>query len=197
MPFDEMAEKVYATFQKSVEAKIHVGEDLAPQIAFGAHTIVQALLDDKKILVCGNAASAALAEMFTATLIDRFERERPSLPAICLGSNISSYTSISSEYSVSEVFAKPVRALGQEGDILIVISTSGNSSNLIQAIGAAHDRNMRVIALSGRDGGNVSTLLSEDDVEICAHIDSRGRIHEIHMLALFCICDLIDFELFG
>ena len=197
MPFDDMAERVYATFQRSVEAKMHVGEELSPQIAFAAHTIVQALLEEKKILVCGNATSAALAQIFSTALIDRFERERPSLPAICLGNNMSSYTSIASEYGVNEVFAKPIRALGKDGDILIVISSSGNSSNLIQALGAARDRNMRIIALTGRDGGNLSSLLSEEDVEICAHVDSRGRIHEIHMLSLFCICDLIDFTLFG
>jgi len=119
------------------------------------------------------------------------------LPAIWLGSNVATYTAIAADYNYSEIFSKPIRALGQEGDVLVVISTSGNSNNIIQAVGAAHDRGMRVIALSGRDGGDLSSILDTNDMEICARINSRGRIHEIHLLTVFSLCDLIDHKLFG
>jgi len=130
-------------------------------------------------------------------LLDRYEKERPGLPAVWLGSNVSTYTAIAADYNYGDVFAKPIRALGQAGDILLVISSSGNSTNLVQAVSAAHDRDMTVVALSGRDGGDIATLLTDNDVEICVTVNSRGRIHEIHLLSLFCICDLIDNKLFG
>lgn len=192
-----LSERVYTLFRESVEAKMEVGEALATQIEAASAVITEALLNEKKILVCGNATSAAIAQIFTAAMIDRFEKERPSLPAIWLGGNVSTYTSIASENCFNEVYSKPVRALGQEGDILLVLSTSGNASNLVQAVSAAHDRNMRVIALTGRDGGDLSSLIAVEDIELRAAIDSRSRIHEIHLLTIFCLCDLIDVQLFG
>lgn len=197
MPSNEMHERIYSLFQKSVEAKMTVGEDITPHIADAAQVLVNTLLDENKIFVCGNGTSAALAQIFTASMIDRYEKERPSLPAIWLGSNVSTYTAIVSDHSLSDVYAKPLRALGQPGDALIVISSSGNSANLIQAISAAHEREMRVIALTGRDGGDISSLLDVNDVEICIGVHSRGRVHEVHLLSIFCLCDLIDFNLFG
>ena len=176
---------------------MEVGEALAPEIARASKLITHALLNERKILVCGNGASAALAQIFTSAMLDRFEAERPSLPAIWLGSNVSTYTAITADQGLAEVFAKPVRALGMEGDILLTISTSGNSQNLTQAISAAHDRNVSVVALTGRDGGDVSSLISASDIELRAPVDSRSRIHEIHLLTLFCLCDLIDTQLFG
>jgi D-sedoheptulose 7-phosphate isomerase len=192
-----MSQRVYSLFQRSIEAKMNVGEELAPIIEYAADRIVQALLDEKKILVCGNGASAALSQIFAANLLDRFEKERPSLPAIWLGSNMASYTAIVADAHHHDVYAKPVRALGQPGDILLVISSSGNAGNLVQAISAARDRGLNVIALTGRDGGDISTMLTADDIELCARIDSRTRIHEIHLLVLYCLCDLIDNKLFG
>jgi D-sedoheptulose 7-phosphate isomerase len=192
-----MSQRVYSLFQRSIEAKMQVGEELAPVIEFAAERIVRAFLDEKKILVCGNGPSAALAQIFSASLIDRFEKERPSLPAIWLGSNMASYTAIVADAHHHDVYAKPLRALGQPGDILMVISSSGNAGNLLQAIYAARDRGLDVIAITGRDGGNISTMLTADDIELCARIDSRSRIHEIHLLVLFCLCDLIDNKLFG
>ena len=192
-----MTQRVYSLFQKSVEAKMQVGEELAPQISLASDKLVNALLSENKILVCGNGASAALAQIFTSALLDRYEKERPGLPAIWLGSNIATYTAITADANHTDVYAKPIRALGQQGDILMIISTSGNSSNLIQAASAAHDRGLTVIAVTGRDGGDLSSLLDNNDVEICAAINSRGRIHEIHLLTLFCLCDLIDHKLFG
>lgn len=192
-----MSQRVYDLFQKSVEAKMQVGEELAPLIASAADKLVECLLNGKKILVCGNGASAALAQLFCACLLDRYEKERPGLPALWLGSNISTYTAIAADTAYGDVFAKPVRALGQEGDVLLVISSSGNANNLVQAIAAAHDRGLGVIALTGRDGGDIASLLDVNDLEVCASVQSRGRIHEIHLLTLFCLCDLIDFSLFG
>lgn len=192
-----MTNRVYSLFQQSVEAKMHVGEELAPIIERASDTLVECLLNEKKLFLCGNGASAAIAQIFSSCLMDRFEKERPGLPAIWLGSNISTYTAIAAESSYAEVYAKPLRALSQAGDVLIVISTSGNANNLIQAIATAHDRKLSVIALTGRDGGDISSLLDSSDIEICVPINSRGRIHEIHLLTVFCLCDLIDHKIFG
>mgnify|MGYP001457155714 FL=1 len=192
-----MSQRVYNLFQRSIEAKMQVGEELAPLIEAAADQMVQALLSDKKILVCGNGPSAALAQIFASNLIDRFEKERPGLPAIWLGGNMASYTAIVADAQHHEVYAKPVRALGQEGDLLLLISSSGNATNLVQAMAAARDRGLAVIALTGRDGGEVGKRLSPMDIELCARVNSRSRIHEIHLLVLYCLCDLIDHKLFG
>lgn len=192
-----MSQRVYNLFQRSIEAKMQVGEELAPLIESAADQMVQALLSDNKILVCGNGPSAALAQIFASNLIDRFEKERPGLPAIWLGGNMASYTAIVADAQHHEVYAKPVRALGQEGDLLLLISSSGNATNLVQAMAAARDRGLAVIALTGRDGGEVGKRLSPMDIELCARVNSRSRIHEIHLLVLYCLCDLIDHKLFG
>ncbi len=192
-----MSQRVYSLFQQSIEAKMTVGEELAPLVEQTADRLVNALLNEKKILICGNGPSSALSQIFASNLIDRFEKERPSLPAIWLGSNMASYTAIVSDTGHNDVYAKPIRALGQEGDILIVISSSGNAGNLIQAISAARDRDLEIVALTGRDGGDISALLTENDDELCAKVNSRARIHEIHLLLLYCLCDLIDHKLFG
>lgn len=190
-------QRVYNLFQQSVEAKMAVGEELAQPIVNASQKLVDCLLNEKKILICGNGASAAIAQVFSSCLLDRYEKERPGLPAVWLGSNIATYTAIAADTAYSDVFAKPIRALGQEGDVLVLITSSGNANNLIQAATAAHDRNISVVAITGRDGGDVSTMLDSNDIEICASVNSRGRIHEIHLLTIFCLCDLIDQQLFG
>lgn len=192
-----MSQHVYQLFQRSIEAKMQVGEALAPLIESAADILLQTLLNEGKILSCGNGPSAALAQIFTSCLIDRYEKERPSLPAIWLGGSIASYTAIVTEAQHNEVYSKPIRALGQPGDSLVVISSSGNASNLLQAITTAHERDLNVIALTGRDGGDVASLLYNNDLELRAEVNSRGRIHEIHLLVLYCLCDLIDNRLFG
>ena len=192
-----MQQRIYELFQRSIEAKMQVGETLTPLIEQAANVLVQALLDERKILICGNGHSSALAQIFVSCLLDRFEKERPSLPAIWLGSTMPSYTAMVTESHHAEVYAKPIRALGQAGDVLIVLSSSGNASNLLQAVTAAHERGLTVIALTGRDGGDISSLLDVHDIEICAAIPSRTRIHEIHLLCLYSLCDLIDHSLFG
>lgn len=176
---------------------MHVGEELAPAIELASQKLVECLLNDGKILICGNGFSAAIAQMFTSALIDRYEKERPSLPAIWLAGNIPTYTSIATEASFSEVYSKPLSALGKEGDILVTISTSGNSTNLVRAVSAAQSRNIDILAITGRGGGDISNLLSINDMELCTQVSSRSRIHEIHLLIINCLCDLIDHQLFG
>jgi len=190
-------ERIYKIFQSSVDAKIQCSEQLLPQIVNASALLVECLLNGNKLLICGNGPSAALAQLFTNNLINRFERERPSLPAITLGCDLTNVTSIAYESSFNEIFAKEIRALGNTGDVLVILSSSGNPSNLLQAIQAAHERGMRVVTLSGRDGGNLSALLDNEDKELLVPVDSRSRIHEIHLLILFCLCDLIDEQLFG
>ncbi|MBC6907319.1 SIS domain-containing protein [Saccharophagus sp. K07] len=192
-----MSQRVYNLFQRSIEAKMQVGEELAPLIEASADRLVQALLEEKKILVCGNGPSSALAQIFTCNLVDRFEKERPGLPAIWLGGNLATYTSIVADAHYHDVYAKPLRALGQAGDILLVLSSSGNTPNLLHAIHTAHDRGLSVIALTGRDGGEIGRMLQPGDIELRAAVNSRSRIHEIHLLVLYCLSDLIDHKLFG
>jgi len=130
-------------------------------------------------------------------MLNRFERERPSLPAIALTTDTSTITSIANDYSYEEIFSKQIRALGQDGDVLLAISTSGNSANVVQAIHAAHDRNMHVVALTGRDGGQIAPILLPDDVEIRVPSNVTARVQEVHLLVIHSLCDLIDHQLFG
>ena len=157
----------------------------------------ECLLANRKILSCGNGGSAADAQHFSSELLNRFERERPGLPAIALTTDSSTLTSIANDYSYEEIFSKQVRALGQPGDILLAISTSGNSPNIVQAIGAASERDMCVIALTGRDGGKMAGNYRQGDVEIRVNAESTARIQEVHLLLIHCLCDLIDQQLFG
>jgi len=190
-------ERLYKLFQQSIEAKMDAGEVLFPDILEAGHMMVECLLDEGKVLLCGNGPSAALAQIFTNNLINRFERERPSLPCFTLGCDITNATSIANEQSFNEIFAKEIKALASDKDILILFSSSGNSSNLLQAIKAAHEKNIRVIALNGCDGGNISALLDVNDKELRVPSNSRSRIHEVHLLIIFCLCDYIDQQLFG
>ncbi len=192
-----MDQRVITLFHESIEAKMQVGESLAPLISEASEMIVHALLDEKKVLVCGNGVSAANSQVLTSSLVNRFERDRPGLPAITLGTDITTQTAIANNYSFNEIYAKQIRALGQPGDLLVTLSGSGNPVNLVPAIGAAHDRDMGIIALTGRDQENISALLDVDDLELHVHLDSLARIHEIHLLIIFCLCDLIDNQLFG
>lgn len=190
-------ERLFKLFQQSVEAKMNAGEIIFPDIIQAANMIVNCLLNDGKILTCGNGPSAALAQILTNNLINRFERQRPSLPAFTLGCDLTNITSIANEKSFNEVFSKEVKALGNSEDILVILSSSGNPSNILQAVQAAHEKNMNIITLNGRDGGNISALLDVSDREIRVPSNSRSRIHEIHLLIIFCLCDLIDEQLFG
>ena len=190
-------EQVMRLFEASIDTKQAAKEILADPIATAVERITTAFKAGNKILSCGNGGSAADAQHFSAELVCRFERERPGLPAVALTTDTSALTAISNDYHYDEVFAKQVNALGQAGDILLAISTSGNSANVIRAIEAAHEKGLTVVALTGRDGGNIASLLQDNDVEIRVPANSTARIQEVHLLTIHCLCHQIDEVLFG
>lgn len=192
-----MQSSVIEQFHQSIEAKMACGETLAPLIVDASSRVVQQLLQEHKLLCCGNGLSASLSNMLTQSLMLQYKLERPGFPAISLNSNSSTITAIGHHHSVSEVFSKQVRTLGQSGDLLVIFSNGTNPSNLVQAIHTAHDRGMSVIGFTGSGDVDLSALLSGDDIEIQVNHDDRHRISEIHMLSLFCLCELIDQQLFG
>lgn len=193
----DMQARIQHLFLDSIETKRQALDVLVSPIELASQAMVNALLNERKILSCGNGGSAGDAQHFSSELLNRFERERPSLPAIALTTDSSTITSIANDYSYNEVFSKQIRALGQRGDVLLAISTSGNSANVVHAIQAAHDREMTVVALTGRNGGEMASLLLPGDVEIRVPVQSTARIQEVHLLVIHCLCDLIDRQLFG
>ena len=184
-------------FQQSIATKQATVDLLSDLIIAAGQMMAQALLNGHKILSCGNGGSAGDAQHFSSELLNRFERERPSLPAIALTTDTSTITSIANDYDYKEIFSKQIRALGQPGDILLAISTSGNSWNVVRAIEAAHEKDMHVIALTGKDGGHMTDELLDADIELRIPADVTARIQESHGLIIHCLCDLIDRELFG
>jgi D-sedoheptulose 7-phosphate isomerase len=193
----DLIARISRQFDDSVATKRAAQELLAAPIAAAVELMTACLLNNGKILACGNGGSAADAQHFSAELLNRFEKERPPLAAVALTTDTSTLTSIANDYDFDQVFSKQVRALGQPGDILLAISTSGNSPNVIEAIGAAHERELRVVAMTGRGGGRVGELLHEGDLNICVPADRTARIQEVHLLALHCLCDGIDCLLLG
>ncbi len=185
------------TFAASMDAKQKSLEVLGPGIVDAADMLVSALLGNRKILACGNGGSAGDAMHFSSELINRFEMERPGLPAIALTADTPTLTSIANDYDYSLIFARQVRALGQSGDVLLAITTSGNSANVLSAITAAHDRGVRVLALTGKDGGRVPEQLEDNDIELRVPANSTARIQEVHLLVIHCLCQLIDQRLFA
>lgn len=194
---NSIIERIRFNFTESIQTKINAADTLINIIAEASEEIVQALLEGHKILSCGNGGSACEALRLSSEMLNRFKQERPGLPAITLASDISTVTAIANDYHFSDIFAKQVRALGQAGDILFAISCSGNSANILNAIKAAHDKNMGVIILTGFDGGKVIDLMHEKDIEIRVPAYDTSRVHESHQLIIHCICDIIDFRLFG
>ena len=192
-----MQDRIIGHFGASIETKTLAAEQLPPYIEQAGQVMVNALLSGGKILSCGNGGSAGDAQHFSSELLNRFERERPGLPAMALTTDASTVTSIANDYSYNEIFSKQILALGNAGDVLLAISTSGNSANVIQAIQAAHERDMTVVALSGKDGGHMGSLLTRDDVEIRVPSNVTARIQEVHLLAIHCLCDMIDCSLLG
>jgi D-sedoheptulose 7-phosphate isomerase len=193
----EMIERITQHFNDSIATKQRALEQLAAPIARAAGVCIETLLGEGKILSCGNGGSAGDAQHFSSEMLNRFERERPGLPALALTTDSSTLTSIANDYHYSEVFARQVRALGNRGDVLLAISTSGNSENVVRAVAAAQERGLRVVALSGRDGGALAYALRDEDVEIRVPSQSTARIQEVHLLAIHCLCDLIDRHLLG
>lgn len=189
--------RVAELFSDSIEIKQRAAEVLCPVVAEVAEALIKCLVEGHKLLVCGNGGSAADAQHFAAEMLNRFEAERPGLPAIALTTDSSTLTSIANDYQFSDVFARQVRALGQSGDVILCITTSGRSANIVSAIEAAHDRDMPVVLLSGRDGGAAAVALAQGDLEIRVPSDSTARTQEVHILVLHCLCDLIDRSLLG
>lgn len=189
--------RVKSNFTESIQTKINSADAIVNVIAEASEEIVQTLLEGNKILSCGNGGSACEALRFSSEMLNRFKQERPGLPAIALSADIPTLTAIANDYHFSDIFAKQIRALGQTGDLLLAISTSGNSVNILNAIKAAHDKNMGVVALTGHDGGKIADYLQEKDIEIRVPSFEIARIQETHLLIIHCICDIIDFRLFG
>jgi D-sedoheptulose 7-phosphate isomerase len=193
----DLISRINQHFTDSAELKLQAMEFLAGPLASASERMVQCLMQEGKILSCGNGGSAADAQHFAAELLNRFEQERPPLAAMALSTDTSTITSIANDYHYNEIFSKQVRALGHPDDILLAISTSGNSPNVMEAINAAHDRQMDVVALTGRKGGKIAALLGPNDVHICVPAERTARIQEVHLLCLHCMCDAIDCLLLG
>jgi D-sedoheptulose 7-phosphate isomerase len=195
-PMDLIA-RITQHFDESARLKAEAVSVLAEPLRGASELMVRCLMDEGKILACGNGGSAADAQHFAAELLNRFEMERPGLAAMALTTDSSTLTSIANDYDYDQVFSKQVRALGQPNDVLLAISTSGNSRNVLEAIHAAHDRQMTVVALSGKDGGMLKELLGANDIHLCVPHGNTARIQEVHILCLHCMCDAIDCLLLG
>ncbi len=189
-------DRVRALIDASIEVKRRTREVLPGLVTLAAHRLTDALRNGHKILACGNGGSAGDAQHFASELLNRFERERPGLPALALTTDSSTLTSIANDYRYEEVFARQVRALGQPGDWLLAITTSGDSPNVGRAVRAAHERGMSVVALTGRSGGEIAGLVGGQDIELRVPARSTARIQETHILLVHCLCDLIERALF-
>ncbi|MEZ8142607.1 phosphoheptose isomerase [Enterovibrio norvegicus FF-33] len=191
-----MLDSIKDSFTESIQTQIAAAEALPEPISKAAMVMVQCLLNGNKILCCGNGGSAANAQHFASCLLNRFETERPSLPALALTADTVTLTAVANDYHHDEVFSKQVRAFGQAGDVLLALSTSGNSKDIIKAMEAAVTRDMTIIAFTGKDGGEMAGLLGELDVEIRVPSQRTARIQEVHLVTLHTLCDLIDQFLF-
>ena len=193
----DLISRITKSFHDSINTKQLAAEVLAEPISQSAKIVTQCFMNGGKILACGNGSSASSAQIFSSKMLNRFEMERPGLPAISLTTDSSTITSIANDHNYIHVFSKQVTALGHPGDVLLAISTSGNSENIAAAISAAHNKDMTVIVLSGKSGGEIATLLSSNDIEIRVPSESTVRIQEVHLLVIHYICDLIDHQLLG
>jgi D-sedoheptulose 7-phosphate isomerase len=193
----ELQDRIIQHFHQSLDLKAHCIEEFGPTIEEAGLLMFQCLIAEGKVLCCGNGGSAALSQLFCALLLNRYRQERPGLPAMALNGDATTLSAIAEDSSFSDVYSKQIRALGQPGDILLALSPNGRAASLIQAIQAAHDREMTVIALTGNDGGGMTALLNPDDVEICIGSPSPPLVHEVHLLIIHTLCDLIEFQLFG
>ena len=192
-----LEQRIQQHFIDSADLKYKAAQSLSKPIAAAVQAMLACVTSGGKVLACGNGGSAADAQHFSAEFIGRFERERPELGAIALTTDSSILTAIANDYDFTRIFSKQVRGLGQAGDVLLALSTSGNSANILAAIEAAHEREMTVVALTGRGGGKITNLLRETDVHVCVPHDRTARIQEVHLLVLHCLCDGVDAQLLG
>ncbi len=192
-----LEQRIQQQFFDSADLKYAAAEVLSKPIADAVSAIVGCITSGGKVLACGNGGSAADAQHFAAEFIGRFERERPGLAAIALTTDTSILTAVGNDYSFEHIYSKQVQALGAPGDVLLAITTSGNSGNVVAAVETAHAKDMTVVALTGHKGGKMRELLSETDVHICVPHDRTARIQEVHLLVLHCLCDAVDLQLLG
>lgn len=192
-----LEQRIQQQFFDSADLKYAAAEILSRPIADAVNAVVGCITSGGKVLACGNGGSASDAQHFAAEFIGRFERERPGLAAIALSTDSSILTAVGNDYSFSDIFSKQVQALGAPGDVLLAITTSGNSANVLAAVEAAHAKEMTVVALTGRGGGKMNELLTETDVHICVPHERTARIQEVHILTLHCLCDAVDLQLLG
>jgi len=192
-----LEQRIQQQFFDSADLKYQAAETLTRPIAAAVHAVMGCITAGGKVLACGNGGSASDAQHFAAEFIGRFERERPGLAAVALTTDSSILTAVGNDYDFSQVFSKQVQALGSPGDVLLAISTSGNSANVLAAVEAAHAKEMTVIALTGRGGGKMNALLTDTDVHICVPHERTARIQEVHILAIHCLCDAVDLQLLG
>ncbi len=194
MPLDN---RILDHFQTSAQTILASADMLVPRIEQVARLMVHTLTQGGKILACGNGGSAASVQHFSAAMVNRFEQERPGLAVIALTTDIATLSSIANDNAYEQAFARQVKTLGQANDILLVVSTSGHSPSILQAVSAAHARSMPVVALTGRSGGGLTERIQEDDVFLCVPAESAARIQEVHLLIIHCLCDAIDSVLLG
>ncbi len=192
-----LEQRIQQHFVDSADLKYQAAQTLNKPIAAAIQAVLASVTSGGKVLACGNGGSAADAQHFAAEFVGRFERERPELGAIALTTDSSILTAVANDYDFNQIFAKQVRALGQPGDVLLAITTSGNSANVLAAVEAAHAREMTVIALTGRGGGKMNQALHETDVHICVPHERTARIQEVHLLSIHCLCDGVDATLLG
>ncbi|MGR9087290.1 MAG: SIS domain-containing protein [Gammaproteobacteria bacterium] len=192
-----LQDRIINQFSDSLQTQQDAMTYLTDLIAYASERMVAALLNDKKIIACGNGPAANSALLLSSSLLNRFDRVRPSLPAIALNADVATITAIANDTHFDDIFAKQLRALGQNGDILVAYSDCGYSANIVKAVNCAHDKDIAVIALTGKDGGAISPQLNEKDLELRVPSNVSARIHETHGLISHCLCDLIDHQLFG
>jgi D-sedoheptulose 7-phosphate isomerase len=192
-----LEQRIEQQFIDSADLKYQAAQVLSKPIAAAVQALLSCVTSGGKVLACGNGGSAADAQHFAAEFVGRFERERPELGAIALTTDSSILTAIANDYDFSQIYVKQVRALGQPGDVLLAISTSGNSANILAAIEAAHEREMTIVAMTGKGGGKIGMALRDTDVHICVPHDRTARIQEVHLLVLHCLCDGVDTQLLG
>jgi D-sedoheptulose 7-phosphate isomerase len=192
-----LEQRIQQQFFDSADLKYAAAEVLTRPVSDAAQVLLNAITSGGKVLTCGNGGSAADAQRFAAEFVGRFERERPGLAALSMSTDTSILTAIGNDYAFDQIYAKQVQALGQPGDVLLAITTSGNSANILEAIDAAHQKDMVVVALTGKGGGKVNNALNESDIHICVPHDRTARIQEVHLLVIHCLCDAVDVSLLG